>query len=308
MVKNEFIFLCQFYDSKFFIPIFFMKQMPAIKFTKMQGIGNDYIYINCLDMVVANPEQLSVKMSNRHFGVGADGLVLIMPSDNCDFRMRMFNADGSEAEMCGNASRCIGKFVYEKGLTKKTDLTLETKSGVKQLHLQVENEKVISVTVNMGSPILNSSLIPAIFDKERIISEPLCIEDKMFYMTCVSMGNPHCVLFVDDLNAIDIAYYGSRIENCPLFPERVNVEFVQVLSDNTFKMRVWERGSGETLACGTGACAVVVAGVLNNLCSPRSVVHLLGGDLSISWDIETNNLFLTGSAAFVFEGEYGSKN
>jgi len=220
----------------------------------------------------------------------------------------MFNADGSEAEMCGNASRCIGKFVYEKGLTKKTDLTLETKSGVKQLHLQVENEKVISVTVNMGSPILNSSLIPAIFDKERIISEPLCIEDKMFYMTCVSMGNPHCVLFVDDLNAIDIAYYGSRIENCPLFPERVNVEFVQVLSDNTLKMRVWERGSGETLACGTGACAVVVAGVLNNLCSPRSVVHLLGGDLSISWDIETNNLFLTGSAAFVFEGEYGSKN
>lgn len=256
-----------------------------MKFTKMHGIGNDYIYFNCFEETIKNPGKLSVKLSDRHFGVGGDGIVLILPSDRADFRMRMFNADGSEGKMCGNASRCVGKYLYEKGLTKKRSIKLETLSGIKRLDLNVVNEKVVSVKVNMDKPILEAKKIPVISDKEEVIDRELIINKEKYNITCISMGNPHCVVFMDNIHKLDLEKLGPYFENNEIFPDRINTEFVEIINDNHIKMRVWERGSGETLACGTGACASVVASVINGYCKRDSdiKVQLLGGELIINY-------------------------
>jgi diaminopimelate epimerase len=270
----------------------------------MHGIGNDYIYFNGFEENVINPEQVAIKLSNRHFSIGGDGIVLILPSEKADFRMRMFNADGSEGKMCGNATRCIGKYVYEKGLTNKTELSLETLGGIKYLSLNVKNNVVESVAVNMGKPIIQSSEIPVVWNNDTVINEPYTVNGIDYHITCVSMGNPHCVVFINDINDVDIDKIGPVFENLSIFPDRVNTEFVQKIDDYTFAMRVWERGSGETMACGTGACATVVAAVLNGL-APRNkdiTVKLLGGDLKINYTSE-GYVRMTGPAAFAFNGE-----
>ena len=275
-----------------------------MKFTKMHGIGNDYIYFNCLEKEIENPEELSIKLSDRHFGVGGDGIVLILPSDKADFRMRMFNADGSEGKMCGNATRCIGKYVYEKGITDKKEITLETLSGIKTLKLSVNEEnKVESVEVNMGEAILKASEIPVKFDKEKVINERVKIADSEYNITCVSMGNPHCVVYMDEIDDLDLEKLGPKFENDSIFPERVNTEFIKVIDENTLKMRVWERGSGETWACGTGACAAVVSSVLNGYCKYDTPIKikLLGGELSIKF-MKNGLVYMSGPAEFVFEG------
>ena len=276
-----------------------------MKFTKMHGTGNDYIYVNGLVENIDNPAEFAIQYSDRHKGIGSDGLVMILVSDTCDFRMRMFNADGSESEMCGNASRCIGKYVYDKGLTNKTTLTLETLAGVKVLQLFIgADQKVEKVTVDMGEPILDAALIPVTSDKNRVINEPLAFNSEIRYnITTVSMGNPHAVIFTTDILQLDLPKIGPVIENATIFPRRTNTEFIEVLTNNHVKMRVWERGSGETMACGTGACASVVAGVLNGLISRRTTVELLGGELTIEWKEEDNHVYLTGGATTVFEGE-----
>lgn len=276
-----------------------------MKFTKMHGTGNDYIYVNGLVETIENPAEFASQYSDRHKGIGSDGLVMILASETCDFRMRMFNADGSESEMCGNASRCIGKYVYDKGLTNKTTLTLETLAGVKALQLFIgADQKVEKVTVDMGEPILDAALIPVTSDKNRVINEPLAFNSEIQYnITTVSMGNPHAVIFTTDILQLDLPKIGPVIENATIFPRRTNTEFIEVLTKNHVKMRVWERGSGETMACGTGACASVVAGVLNGLISRRTTVELLGGELTIEWKEEDNHVYLTGGATTVFEGE-----
>ena len=276
-----------------------------MKFTKMHGTGNDYIYVNGLVETIENPAEFAIQYSDRHKGIGSDGLVMILASETCDFRMRMFNADGSESEMCGNASRCIGKYVYDKGLTNKTTLTLETLAGVKVLQLFIgADQKVEKVTVDMGEPILDAALIPVKSDKNRVINEPLAFNSEIQYnITTVSMGNPHAVIFTTDILQLDLPKIGHVIENATIFPRRTNTEFIEVLTNNHVKMRVWERGSGETMACGTGACASVVAGVLNGLISRRTTVELLGGELTIEWKEEDNHVYLTGGATTVFEGE-----
>ena len=275
-----------------------------MKFTKMQGLGNDYIYFNCIDEMIENPNELAIRLSNRHFGVGGDGIVLILPSGIADFKMRMFNADGSEGKMCGNAIRCVGKYVYERGLTEKTDLDIETLSGIKKLILNIRDNKVDTVKVNMGKPILKSADIPVVFEKDRVIREKVEIGDGSVIITCVSMGNPHCVVFCDKVDDLDLEKIGPIFENHSMFPDRINTEFVEMIDENTLKMRVWERGSGETMACGTGACAVVVAAVLNDLCKKGSeiTVKLRGGDLRITY-AEDDYVYMTGGAEFVFEGE-----
>ena len=274
-----------------------------MNFTKMHGIGNDYIYFDCTKEEIENPNELSIKLSDRHFGVGGDGIVLIMKSDVADFRMRKFNADGSEGKMCGNASRCIGKFVFDKGLTDKHEITLETLSGIKTLKLNVVDNKVKEVTVNMGEPIINSKDVPVNFEKETVINEPVNIADGKYNITCVSMGNPHCIVYMKDIDNLNLTEIGPKFENDSLFPERINTEFVEIINENTIKMRVWERGSGETLACGTGACASVVASILNGYCKKDEdiTVKLIGGDLKIRY---SNNgfVYMTGPAEFVFEG------
>lgn len=275
-----------------------------MKFTKMQGIGNDYIYFNCLEKEIENPEELSIKLSDRHFGVGGDGIVLILPSDKADFRMRMFNADGSEGKMCGNATRCIGKYVYDKGITDKKEITLETLSGIKTLKLSVnEKNKVESVEVNMGEAILKASEIPVKSDKEKVINERIKIADSEYNITCVSMGNPHCVVYMDEIDNLDLEKIGPKFENDSIFPERVNTEFIKVIDENTLKMRVWERGSGETWACGTGACAAVVSSVLNGYCKYDTPIKikLLGGELTIKF-MKNGLVYMSGPAEFVFEG------
>lgn len=276
-----------------------------MKFTKMHGTGNDYIYVNGLVETIENPAEFAIQYSDRHKGIGSDGLVMILASDTCDFRMRMFNADGSESEMCGNASRCIGKYVYDKGLTNKTTLTLETLAGVKVLQLFIgADQKVEKVTVDMGEPILDAALIPVTSDKNRVMNEPVIFNSEIQYnITTVSMGNPHAVIFTTDILQFDLPKIGPVIENATIFPRRTNTEFIEVLTNNHVKMRVWERGSGETMACGTGACASVVAGVLNGLISRRTTVELLGGELTIEWKEEDNHVYLTGGATTVFEGE-----
>ncbi|MEI8085214.1 MAG: diaminopimelate epimerase [Paludibacter sp.] len=276
-----------------------------MKFTKMHGIGNDYIYVNGFEQEIENPAEFATKYSDRHKGIGSDGLVLILPSTYCDFRMRMFNADGSESEMCGNASRCIGKYVYDKGLTDKTDLTLETLAGIKKLKLFLdEDNKVKLVTVDMGEPILDGNRIPTTIDMPTIVNESIVIgTSTKYHITCVSMGNPHTVIFTNDIHKLNLPELGPSIENATIFPRRTNVEFIDVISTDRLKMRVWERGSGETMACGTGACAAAVAGVLNGRSDRKVTVELLGGELVIEWNAFDNHVYLTGGATTVFEGE-----
>ncbi|MCI1960054.1 MAG: diaminopimelate epimerase [Clostridia bacterium] len=276
-----------------------------MKFTKMQGCGNDYVYINCFEEKVENPNKLAVEMSERHFGVGSDGLILICPTDEADFRMRMFNSDGSESEMCGNGIRCVGKYVYDKGLTNKTNVSIITLAGIKYLNLNIGKDgKVDTATVDMGEPILKAEDIPVKSDKYPVIDEEIQILDKTFKFTCVSMGNPHAVTYVDNVSDFDVEKYGKVAEVDTHFPSKVNAEFVEKVSDDFLKMRVWERGAGETLACGTGTCATVVASVLKGLCKRTTTVQLLGGNLTIEWRKSNNHVYMTGPARYSFEGEW----
>ena len=274
-----------------------------MKFTKMQGAGNDYIYVNAMQEQVVDPSTLAVKLSDRHFGIGSDGLVLIMKSDCADFRMRMFNSDGTEAEMCGNASRCVGKFVFDKGLTDKKSLTLETKAGIKKLDLFIEDHLVHAVRVDMGEPVLEPALIPVSAPGDYAIQLPLVIDEVEYEINCVSMGNPHAVVFTEGIDALDLPVIGPKFETNVIFPKKTNTEFVEVLDQEHVRMRVWERGAGETLACGTGACAVLVAGVLSGRLKRNAVIDLRGGSLQIEWDAQSNHVFMTGPAVTVFEGE-----
>ncbi|MDE6357417.1 MAG: diaminopimelate epimerase [Eubacteriales bacterium] len=277
-----------------------------MKFTKMQGLGNDYVYVNCFEENVENPNELAKKISDRHFGVGSDGLILILPSKVADCKMRMFNWDGSESEMCGNGIRCVGKFVHDKGIIDKDEITVETLAGIKTITLTLdENNKTTMLTVNMGEPIFNPEEIPVISNEEIVKNLKIKALDKEFTFTCVSMGNPHAITFVEDVDNFDVEKYGKVLETDKHFPKRANIEFVQILDEKNLKMRVWERGSGETFACGTGTCATVVASFLNNKCGRKDIkVELLGGNLYISWNEEDNNVYMTGPAEFVFEGEW----
>ncbi len=274
-----------------------------MKFTKMQGAGNDYVYVNCFAETVENPAEVAIRVSNRNFGIGSDGLILIMPSPVADVKMRMFNSDGSESEMCGNGIRCVAKYAYDHGIVSKQEITAETGAGILTLQLFTNGNKVERVRVNMGEPRLTRAEIPMTGDGSlRVVSEPLNILHSTFPITCVSMGNPHCVIFVDDVKSFPVEKYGPLIENHELFPRRTNVEFVQVISRTEVRQRTWERGAGETLACGTGASAVSVAGVLNSLTERRILNHLSGGDLELEWQ-ENGPVFMTGPAVEVFTGE-----
>lgn len=274
-----------------------------MKFTKMHGIGNDYVYVNCFEESVKNLAEVSKFVSDRHFGIGSDGLILISPSAIADFRMNIYNADGSQAEMCGNGIRCVAKYVYDYGLTDKTEISVETLAGIKYLRLQVENGKVANVEVNMGAPILEPKEIPVAVEESPVVNVPVEVKGKIYHMTCVSMGNPHAIIFMKNVKDLDIAAIGPYFENHTVFPKRTNTEFVEVLDRNTVNMRVWERGSDETLACGTGACATTVACILNDKTENEVTVHLLGGDLKIRWDREANQVYMTGPATVVFDGE-----
>lgn len=275
-----------------------------MKFTKMHGAGNDYIYVNCFTETVENPEETAVRVSDRHFGIGADGLVLICPSEKADFFMDIYNADGSRAKMCGNATRCVAKYVYDNKMTDKTEIALETLSGIKCIKITVQDGKAVAARVNMGAPILAPREIPTKFDGETVVSQNLTINDKAYAVTCVSMGNPHCVLYTDDVHALDLPRIGPKFENHELFPDRINTEFVHIVSETEFDMRVWERGSGETLACGTGACAATVASILNGYCirDTEIKVNLLGGTLYINWTAD-GDVYMTGPAETVCTGE-----
>ena len=274
-----------------------------MKFTKMQGIGNDYVYVNCFEEKVENPGKLAVRVSDRHFGIGSDGLILIKPSERADFCMEMYNADGSEGAMCGNGVRCVGKYVYDYGLTEQTSIQVETKSGIKYLDLTVEEGKVSQVRVNMGAPELSPSGIPVLADGDKVLDAPIMVDGREYRMTCVSMGNPHAVVYLNDVKNLEIEKIGPMFEMHPCFPDRVNTEFVRVVDGHTLEMRVWERGSGETLACGTGACAVAVASILNGHVSGEVTVKLLGGDLNIAWAGGDAPVYMTGPAVTVFDGE-----
>ena len=275
-----------------------------MKFTKMNGIGNDYIYINGFEEKVDDPSALAIKLSDRHFSVGSDGVIIILPSKVADFRMRMFNADGSEGKMCGNGTRCVAKYVYEKGLTDKTCVTLETLAGIKTLDMDIEDGVVKSVSVQMGKADFKASDVPVIFGGDEMVSQKLSLECGEWVVTCVSMGNPHCVTFVNDTKSLDLEKIGPQFEHNPIFPERVNTEFIKVIDDATLEMRVWERGSGETLACGTGACASVAAAVKNGICEMNKeiTVKLLGGDLKITCGSDYS-ITMRGPAEFSYEGE-----
>ena len=274
-----------------------------MKFTKMHGCGNDYVYVNLFEEQIGDPAKVSIAVSDRHFGIGSDGLITIGASEIADFRMRIYNADGSEAEMCGNGIRCVAKYVYDHKLTDKTEITVETGAGVKTLQLTVEDDKVTLVRVDMGEPILTPDEIPVVADGDRVVDEPIVVDDKEWRMTCVSMGNPHAVVFVDDVAHFELEKYGPLFENHVRFPKRTNTEFVQIISRNEAIMRVWERGSAETWACGTGTCATVMACILNGLTDNEVLVHLRGGDLRIAYDAKSNHIFMTGPATEVFEGE-----
>ena len=276
-----------------------------MKFTKMHGCGNDYIYVDGTKEILTPQEKPEVVrcLSVRHFGIGGDGVIFINPSREADFEMEMYNMDGSRAEMCGNGIRCVAKFVYDKGLTDKTSISVISCGKIKYLTLSIENGKVSTVRVNMGSPILKAKDIPVISDKEEVIGDEIEVAGETYKMTCVSMGNPHAVVFVDEVAGLPLEKIGPLFENHVRFPKRVNTEFVKVLDENTVEMRVWERGTGETLACGTGACATVVACVLNGLTKEQVTVKLLGGNLQIQWDRESNLVYMTGPATTVFEGE-----
>lgn len=278
-----------------------------IKFTKMQGLGNDYVYIERLtgqNIIEENLQEFIQKTSNRNFGVGSDGVIFIDKSDVADFKMTMYNQDGSQAEMCGNGIRCVGKFVYDKGFTKKQKITVETLAGIKVLTFTIQNGKVEKVKVDMGEPILIPEEIPVIANKELVTDLNLQVEDKDFKFTCVSMGNPHAITFIkDNVKEFDINKYGKIVESDNHFPNKTNVEFINIVDKSNIKMRVWERGAGETLACGTGACASAVAAVLNEFTERKVNVELLGGILEIEWDKENNHVYMTGTATTVFEGE-----
>ncbi|MFA7060858.1 MAG: diaminopimelate epimerase [Pedobacter sp.] len=275
-----------------------------MKFTKMQGAGNDYVYVNCFDETVENPQQMAIQVANRNFGIGSDGLILIMPSDKADVRMRMFNSDGSESEMCGNGIRCVAKYAYDHGIVTRKELTAETGAGILTLQLfSGVDGKIEKVRVNMGPPRLTRDEIPMTGDAgAKVIAEPLIILDRTFQITCASMGNPHCVIFVEDVEAFPVSTYGPLIENHELFPRRTNVEFVQIISRTEVRQRTWERGAGETLACGTGSSAVTAACVLNGLTEKNILNHLSGGDLEMEW-AEDGNIYMTGPAVEVFSGE-----
>lgn len=298
-----------------------------MKFTKMHGAGNDYVYVDCTKNDLNNPSEIAIKVSDRHFGIGSDGLILIKPSDKADFFMDMYNADGSRGKMCGNGIRCVGKFVYDNKLTDKTTVTIDTLSGVKTLKLNIGSDgKVESARVNMGAPVLQPSQVPVDITElesyknmskeqmqkekgnvtEPVVSEHIKVNDKEYEVTCVSMGNPHAIVYLDndiDIKKFEIEKIGPAFENHKAFPDRINTEFIQVLDKDNLNMRVWERGSGETLACGTGACASLVATVLNGKCNDTATLHLLGGDLKITWDKKDNTVYLEGPAKTVFTGE-----
>ncbi|MBP3475785.1 MAG: diaminopimelate epimerase [Lachnospiraceae bacterium] len=278
-----------------------------MKFTKMHGCGNDYIYIDGASEKISQEEKPAFvrKVSDRHFGIGGDGVIFINPSDEADFEMEMYNADGSRAEMCGNGIRCVAKFVYDKGLTDKTDISVISCGKIKYLQLFLKDNKVDTVRVNMGAPELSPAQIPVIAEngKEKIMDEPITVQGKEYKMTCVSMGNPHAVIFMDDVTNLEIEKIGPFFENHERFPNRTNTEFVKVLDRKTVQMRVWERGTGETLACGTGCCATVVSCILNGLTDDTVTVKLLGGELEITWDREADLVYMTGPATTVFDGE-----
>lgn len=275
-----------------------------MKFTKMHGLGNDYVYINCFEEKADNPGELARFISDRHFGIGSDGLVLILPSKIADFRMRMFNSDGSEAEMCGNAIRCVGKYLYDNKMTTDKIISIETLAGIKVLEMTAGDDGMISlVRVDMGEPVLLPGDIPVKSDLDRFISHPVSILDKEYKVTCVSMGNPHAVTYVDSVAAFPLETVGPLMECHPLFPRKINAEFVEIIDRTHLKMRVWERGAGETLACGTGACAVLVASVLNGVSERKAEIELSGGTLMIEWDEKNNHVYKTGPATTVFTGE-----
>lgn len=292
-----------------------------MRFTKMEGLGNDYVYVNCFSEEIENPAELAVRISDRHFGIGSDGLILIKPSDIADFTMEMYNADGTQSEMCGNGIRCVGKYVYDYGLTDKTNIAVETLAGIKYLELKVERKndndrgRVKLVQVNMGAPVLKPEEVPVDLTldgqgcadlsqyRDLIKGYPFTVDGRTFDITCVSMGNPHCVSFVDNVMDFPLEQYGPKFEHHPIFTRRVNAEFVEIVDRSHAKMRVWERGTGETLACGTGTCATVVAAILNGLTEDEVTVKLLGGELIIRWDQKENIVYMTGPAATVFDGE-----
>lgn len=282
-----------------------MRKDKKIKFTKMQGCGNDYVYIDGGAEQIAPEEKPDFvrRVSDRHFGVGGDGVIFINPSEEADFEMEMYNADGTRAEMCGNGIRCVGKFVYDKGLTDKTDISVISAGKMKYLTLFLKDGKVNQVKVDMGAPELTARLVPVICDEEQAVDEPIQVQGVSYRMTCVSMGNPHAVVFMEDVESLAIEKIGPYFETHERFPRRTNTEFVEVIDKNTVRMRVWERGTGETLACGTGACATVVACVLNGLTEETVTVELLGGSLTVTWDREADTIYMTGPAAIVFEGE-----
>ena len=275
-----------------------------MKFTKMEGCGNDYVYVNGFEEKIDNPNEVAIAVSDRHFGIGSDGLIIINPSEVADFKMCMYNTDGSEGKMCGNGIRCVAKYVYDFKLTDKDVITVETLSGIKTLKLNVENGKVKTVRVNMGAPILECDKVPVKYDDEKMINKPVKVDGKTFNITCVSMGNPHAVTFINDTDNLEIEKIGPKFENNEIFPDKVNTEFIQIIDKKTVKMRVWERGSGETFACGTGACASVVASVLNRLTENKVTVKLLGGELEIEYNQDENTVYMTGPARVVFTGEY----
>ena len=275
-----------------------------MRFSKMQGIGNDFIIINCFEEDVPDPSRLAIQMCRTHYGIGADGLVLLEPGDGADVSMRIFNADGSESEMCGNALRCIGKYMYERGMTDRTKLSVLTRGGIKELWLTVEDGLVTYVRADMGSPELAPRRIPVDLPGEIVLKHRLQMMGQTLFITCVNMGNPHTVIFVRDPEVIDLPVLGPMIEHHPLFPRRTNVEFVRVIKRDVLQMRVWERGAGETLACGTGACAALVAGVLTGSCDRSVQMKLAGGNLSLQWNAADNHVYMSGEAAFVFDGDW----
>lgn len=275
-----------------------------MKFTKMHGIGNDYVYMDCTRERLENPGEIARLVSDRHKGIGSDGLILIQSSDEADFEMAMYNADGSYGKMCGNGIRCVAKYVYDNGLTDKTEISVISGGAVKYLKLTVENGKVKKVRVNMGEPILKPSEIPVVGEGDKLVAAPIVVDNQVYEMTCVSMGNPHAVVFMDGVDDLKIEEIGPKFEQHERFPDRVNTEFVERMDRKNLKMRVWERGSGETMACGTGACATAVAAILNGCAEREVTVHLLGGDLEIQWDETDNCVYMTGAAATTFTGEF----
>jgi diaminopimelate epimerase len=272
-----------------------------LPFTKMHGISNDYIYVNAFTTTVPDPVAVARKVSDRRTGIGGDGLILICPSDTAHARMEMYNADGSRGEMCGNGIRCVGKYLYDHGLARANPLTVDTDAGVKTLFLELQNERVSRVTVDMGEPILEGTRIP-VAATGQVVDYPLAVDGRTYRVTCVSMGNPHCVTFVEAVEPLELEKIGPKFEYHPFFPKRVNTEFIQVVNPTELSMRVWERGSGETWACGTGACAAAVAAVLNHKAGRRVTLHLRGGDLEVEWRAEDNHVYMTGAAEEVFEG------